>query len=1438
MRRITKILLFIAAAFVIVATAATSTHLGQSSMLRLVASIASSEDSAIAIGELNGSLFDEASIAEISVSDKDGPWLTVRNISFAWSPSELFSGRAAISYLHVDKIAVLRKPVGAPKKTNTDKSSPGLPLKIALRELDVKAIDISEQVTGEHATLRLTGGADVGDTKKANVAQFHLERIDGPQSDLRANVSYNPEMRALELAISGSESENGLVSHLLGFPSRPPLSVELHGSGALNAWKANLSLAANSEPFLAGTLRLDETNTTTHRLSGSLAGFVERLVPAAAADILAGKTELNVSADITGLNDGALRSISDIRVNATGASMQVAATGGIDIASGYVHGGIEGHARRNDGEPLTFPIEKDNPVSVREISFRATLPDTNTARRSTATVRLNGIDNQKFAAETLLLEATASQPDPAGQRASVFDDIRLTLSASGVDETKALGKSVGPSPRLAFSGTYDGSRLTIAKADVESAGAVGSLAGIIEGGRINGTARLNVSDASRYDAIADRPLKGRMTLGIKFDGDLTAQTIAAAVSGESTGLATGVEALDGVLAPATKFSAVIERTADGALSTRDTSISNELFAATLKAKRAQNSRNASGSVTLSSLAAINPQLTGKAQLALDVSGSDADLVSHISLTGDGVTLNGKPVEEPSLSFTGRGPLSRHEGKFTANGTISGETLTGAAALMLSDTGAISISDLDLDIAGTKLGGNLALGGAAPPSGTLKIHAPNLARLGNAIGTKLKGRIAADVALTGDKANSIAKLNITADDILVGDLRIGSIRSTGNVANYLEFPDGVISAKIAGIANGKKALGGLSLDARFKDGGATLTSKGQIDGGALELSATSRTVENIQQIEIKSASYTGKSGLPPIRLASPARLSVKGETVSIPNLKLAIGTGSFLVNGSANSNALDLGLNLELVPASLASIAAPELGVEGSISGTAKIKGNPSNPEIAATISATTLSLQETHTKQLPAADVTIDIAAKDSKAQVKMRATARGGTDLAVNGTVGMKNGSALALSGRGSIPLALANVFLADRAARAGGTAMVTADISGKLSDPRVDGSILVDGATLSDPGLGLELSPIAADIGFSQDKVTVRKLVATSKKGGSVNAEGALLLPKVGEPSADVAIRIAAFKFGNQDPVAGEIDGNVKVAGPLNALVANGNVLIGRMDVTVPNKMPKSVSALDIRHVNAPEKFQSPEREKEKSNAASSSGSTISLALDVRANDRIFVRGRGVDAQLGGFVKIRGSADNPFTDGQFTTSRGKLSIIGRQLDFSRGNVVFMGSLEPSLDMEAQADADGTTVTIRVTGPASNPKFRFTSSPELPEDEIVSLLLFNKKLAKLSAAQLVQLASEIDKIGGLSSGPGTLDKMKSAMGIDVLDVTTDEKGNAQASAGSYIDDKTYVGVKQGMSLGKSRIVVDHNLTKNLKARGEAGTDGDSKLGLGFEWDY
>ena len=1433
MRRLAKILLAILVTLMTVATVTLSTNVGQSGLLRLAASLSSDDTNAISIGELQGSLFGNGSIADVSISDKSGPWLKVSGISFSWKPSELIVGRLAVAYLRVDDVAMLRRPEGDTKPKETPKDSGfGLPLKIAVEELDIKEIDISENVAGEQVKLAVTASANIDDVHNASGGQLRVMRLDGPQGDLRADFAFVPADRSLEVEINGSEREGGIVSQLLGLPSRPPMSVQVVGKGTLDGWQADLSLAASGNPFLAGTVRLDVTSEDTHRFAAHVAGFIEPVIPRAAADLFAGKTQINVAADVTGLADGSLHSITGLRAGIASGGMRVAASGGIDFTKGFIHGGIEGKVGRDDGEPLNFIDGEGSAVSLRGISFRAALPDTRDAREVTATAQVSGIGHTQFAAETVELTVRASQLN-----ADALDDIKMSLVASGVDETFGLGQAVGADPRATLIGAYDGKRLSIRSLDIEASGIAAQLSGAMEGERINASATLRISELSRLAGIADRPLTGRMEFDAKIDGNIKTQAISAIVLGKSSDLGIGIDAINGLLAPETKYSARIEHSADGTLSMRETSISNDLLVAKVNGSRPSGSLALSGNVTLTSLAAVRPDLSGKLQLDVEVSGPDNDLRSNVALAGESVTLNGKSFEKPSVTFVGQGPLSRHAGKFAMSGRIADEVLEGRATVVLSETGTVAIDDLILDIAGTKLGGSIAFRDALP-SGQIKLDAQNLARLGNAIGMPLKGRVVADVALTAAEAQSVAKLNLAADNVVVGDLRIHSVRSTGNISNYLEAPVGAMNVSVSGISQGPKAIGGLSLDARFNGGATTFTSKGRINKGTFELSGSARTVDDTHEIEIASASYTGRSDLPAIRLPAPARISLRNNEVTTRGVRVAVADGALRLDGAAGSETLDLKIALERIPASLAGIVAPELGIVGSISGTAAIKGNASNPEVAAKIAAAGLSIAEMRSQQLPATDITTDVTAADGKAQVKMHAKARGGVEFTLGGTVGYKADGMLALSGRGTVPLTLANVFLADRATRIGGAATLTTEISGPLSAPRVDGRILVEGATASDAEFGLELAAINADVGFSQDSVIVRRLVAASKKGGNLTAEGTVLLRGEGGPTVNAAIKLAAFKFGNQDPVAGEIDGNVSITGPLQALIARGDLLIARMDITVPNRMPQSVSSLDIRHVNAPPRFQSAEPKDAKTSGAPSSGTPITLAVDVRANDRIFVRGRGVDAQLGGFVKVRGTAGNPFADGQFTMSRGKLAILGRQLDFSRGNIVFMGSLEPSLDMEAQASADGKIVIVKVTGPASKPQLAFTSSPELPEDEIVSLLLFNKQLATLSPAQLIQLAGEVDKIGGLSSGPGTFDKMKSAMGIDVLDVTTDEKGNAQATAGSYINDKTYIGVKQGMDLGKSRIVIDHNLTKNLKARGETGTDGKSKLGLGFEWDY
>src|SRR5690606_38923738 len=151
---------------------------------------------------------------------------------------------------------------------------------------------------------------------------------------------------------------------------------------------------------------------------------------------------------------------------------------------------------------------------------------------------------------------------------------------------------------------------------------------------------------------------------------------------------------------------------------------------------------------------------------------------------------------------------------------------------------------------------------------------------------------------------------------------------------------------------------------------------------------------------------------------------------------------------------------------------------------------------------------------------------------------------------------------------------------------------------------------------------------------------------------------------------------------------------------------------------------------------------------------------------------------------------------------------------------------------------AGGVTAIVRVTGKASDPKFAFESTPPLPQDEVLSRLIFDKPLDQLSPMQVAQLSMEVARLGGIGGGPGLLDELRRGLGVDVLEVSGDsDKNTAAVSAGKYVNDNVYVGVKQS-SDGTSSAVVDFNVTKNIQLRGEVDSEGASKMGIGVEWDY
>ena len=195
----------------------------------------------------------------------------------------------------------------------------------------------------------------------------------------------------------------------------------------------------------------------------------------------------------------------------------------------------------------------------------------------------------------------------------------------------------------------------------------------------------------------------------------------------------------------------------------------------------------------------------------------------------------------------------------------------------------------------------------------------------------------------------------------------------------------------------------------------------------------------------------------------------------------------------------------------------------------------------------------------------------------------------------------------------------------------------------------------------------------------------------------------------------------------------------------------------------------------------------------------------------------------------------------------RGQLSLAGTTLDFSRGKVGFDGTspggkIDPTLDFVAEVTTNSVTATLTIGGYASAPTIKLTSVPDLPQDEVLSYLLFRRSVKEIGPFQIAAIAAslaELTGVGGEGSNP--LGRIRSGLGLDRLNVGGSSTGSgATLEAGKYVANGVYVGAKQGTSSDTGTgATLQIDITKGLKLETDVGTGrGGNQVGLTYQFEY
>jgi translocation and assembly module TamB len=243
------------------------------------------------------------------------------------------------------------------------------------------------------------------------------------------------------------------------------------------------------------------------------------------------------------------------------------------------------------------------------------------------------------------------------------------------------------------------------------------------------------------------------------------------------------------------------------------------------------------------------------------------------------------------------------------------------------------------------------------------------------------------------------------------------------------------------------------------------------------------------------------------------------------------------------------------------------------------------------------------------------------------------------------------------------------------------------------------------------------------------------------------------------------------------------------------------------------------------------------------------IALKIALDAPGQVFVRGHGVTSEWRGHVDVGGSTAGLVLTGQLSVNNGSISLLGQNFNIDRGVIAFPGgqSIDPTLDVQASVTASSITAQVNVTGTAQTPKIALSSTPTLPRDEILARVLFGSNVGSLTPSQGIQLAAAAATLA--QGGPGVMDKVRSAVGLDRLDLgagganpngTQGQAKGTTVTGGKYIANGVFVGVQQGLIGGNSgsQAMVEVEITPNISVNSTFGNATGSGFGAKYSLDY
>jgi autotransporter translocation and assembly factor TamB len=374
-------------------------------------------------------------------------------------------------------------------------------------------------------------------------------------------------------------------------------------------------------------------------------------------------------------------------------------------------------------------------------------------------------------------------------------------------------------------------------------------------------------------------------------------------------------------------------------------------------------------------------------------------------------------------------------------------------------------------------------------------------------------------------------------------------------------------------------------------------------------------------------------------------------------------------------------------------------------------------------------------------------------------------------------------------------------------GLLLVDLNLAGLPFHPAINGTMAISGGSADLIPIGVTVRNVEIRLLASPANIEIARLSAKAGDG-SLSGSGSIALHDNYSPGAiNATFLIHQWPAIDTQEYNATINGTIHASGTPDAPYIDGEIDV--VDTTVHPDLDfltaSSVPPPDNTIVVVePGKTTSPASGTNSSRASKASSSEASnqafnnLAMDVKINihRNTWIRHENAEVELDGNVEVKKRRGGPIVlTGEIDTVHGWLSFQSKRFTLASGRILFTGGseIDPSLNIDAQYAVSNYTIDLIVTGTASKPVLKLQSQPQLPQADILSLIMFGTTTNQLGQGQKTTLLQQAQSMATGAAAKA----ISQSLGLESLGVSA---SGQSVGLGRYLNENTYVSISPNLA--------------------------------------